>query len=129
MAEFEPWLGNRNATDQQKNEYIRKLKAALIDASGFRIITGTYTGDGTASQAVSVSDGNINITYMQIASTSGTGYVVQAFDYSYGDFVFIDGAAPVRASTITLGTGSFTATDATYTNAAGVVYTYFGIGS
>ena len=128
-GEFEPWLGNRNATDQQKNEYIRKLKAALTAVSGYRVVSGSYVGDGNASQVISVSDASIVLTFMRVASTSGTFYDSQYFLNSSAAFTFRDAAPPTTSSGISaIGTGSFTVADTTYTNALGVTYVYFGIG-
>ena len=131
MAEFEPWLGNRNATDQQKNEYIRKLKAALTESVGLKFLGGTYTGDGSANRVITVADTSMNVKYIQLASTIGTGYNVQTFEgLNPVSLVYTTGAAPSNDSNAitALGIGSFTVNSATYTNAVGEVYVYFAVG-
>ena len=66
MATFQPWIGNFNPTEHGKNEYIRLLKEALTDIDvdldatlGVTLVeteAGSYSGTGTSSKVVSLSN-------------------------------------------------------------------------
>jgi len=132
MSLFEPWLGNMNPTDQAKNEYIRKLKAALIDTSGLKIEAGTYTGDGSSPRTISLADTDLQVAFIVIGDDTGTKTMTISFEgMSPTSLVLIDASPPVASTTAitTLSAGSFIVNDNTYTNANASTYYYSVFGS
>ena len=131
-GDFEPWIGNHNATDQQKNEYIRKLKAALVDAAGLTIESGTYTGDGTNPRTIGLTNTALSPKYVYIGSDKGANntFVISFQLYNPSSFCWTEGAGPVINTTAitALSSGSFTVNDATYTNQNTTVYYYIAVG-
>ena len=132
MALFEPWIGNMNPTDQSKNEYIRKLKAALVDTAGLKIESGTYVGNGTNPRDISLTNVDLNIDFIVLGDATGTATMAITFSgMNPTSLIWIDGAAPVaNTTTITsLGVGTFTVNDATYSNANLSTYYYLCFGT
>ena len=71
MASFDPWLGDQNPTDQQQNEYIRRLKEALLDVSNVVIIdSGNYTGDGSGTVDIDLADLSAQPVVCWVTNTS-----------------------------------------------------------
>lgn len=132
MATFDPWLGNANPTDQSKNDYIRRLKAALVDNAGLKIESGTYTGDATSPRDITLSDVDLRISFIILGDDTGTNTMAISFEgMSPSSIIMVDGSAPVaNATTISsIGTGVFTVNNNTYSNASGSTYYYTVFGS
>jgi hypothetical protein len=132
MGSFDPWLGNSNPTDQAKNDYIRRLKAALVDTQGLKIESGTYTGDASSPRDITLSNVDLRIAWIILGDNTGTKTMAISFEgMSPTSLILIDGAAPTsNATTISsLGTGVFTVNNNTYSNASGSTYYYTVFGS
>jgi len=132
MALFEPWIGNNNPTDQARNDYIRKLKAALIDTSGLKIESGTYTGNATSPRDIILADQDLRVAFILVADATGTSTVSISFEgMSPSSLILVDAGAPVSNTTAitVLSTGLFTVSNNTYTNASGSTYYYTVFGS
>ena len=115
MVLFEPWIGNSNPTAQNKNDYIRRLKDALADVNVTGIESGTYTGDGSATQQIVLTNSDLTPSFIFISSLdkgSGDMHVNFATDAMSGDSFRIRSAAgtpAIVASSITsFAQGSFT---------------------
>lgn len=132
MPSFPPWVGNSNPTDQQKNEYIRQLKAALIDTPGLKIESGSYTGDGSNPRTISLINQDLLPVFVLVGDTTGTKTIAMTFEgFCPTSLIWIDGAAPTSNSTsiTSLDNGSFTVNNGTYTNATSSTYYYVVYGS
>ena len=132
MALFEPWIGNSNPTDQQKNDYIRKLKAALIDTTGLKIESGTYTGDGSNPRTIQLTNTELDIDFIVVGDDTGTNTMAMSFTgMNPKALIWLDGAAPTSNSTAisSIGVGEFAVNDATYTNANLSTYYYIVFGT
>lgn len=132
MPSFPPWVGNSNPTDQQKNEYIRQLKAALIDTPGLKIESGSYTGNGSNPRTISLINQDLLPVFVLIGDTTGTKTIAMTFEgFCPISLIWIDGAAPTSNSTsiTSLDNGSFTVNNGTYTNANSSTYYYVVYGS
>ena len=132
MATFDPWLGNANPTDQSKNDYIRRLKAALVDNAGLKIASGTYTGDATSPRDITLSDVDLRIAFIILGDDTGTNTMAISFEgMSPSSIIMVDGSAPVANTTTisSIGTGVFTVNNNTYSNASGSTYYYTVFGS
>jgi len=139
MALFEPWIGNMNPTDQAKNEYIRKLKEALVNISTITVAeSGQYTGDGTASRTIILNNQLLRPKFIAIYKNSVTAFVAFTFDeMEQGNgttFIAPAGAAgPVsatgRISTFLAGSFVVDGTTATGMNINTHLYYWFVLGT
>lgn len=131
MSSFQPWLGNFNPTDQQKNEYIRLLKAALVDQTPFSVLSGSYTGDGTSNKVISLSK---DITPLLVV-IGRTGIISIAVSGS-SDALILDDSGPSTSEVTSsaqaiknLTLGSFTVNSTNYTNENTFAHYYFVVGA
>lgn len=136
MGLFEPWLGNHNPSDQQLNEYIRRLKDALVNQAPFKAFSGTYEGDGTSSNAISIGDATLTPRLVMIhgyhSGGTSASYFTFGIEESIPDCIVYDtGAAPTQNSTAikSVAEGEFVVGNTTYTNRNTAEYRYFVIAS
>lgn len=129
---FQPWHGNFNPTDQQKNEYIRLLKNALVDQTAYRIETGTYTGDGNANQTVSLTDTLLTPAFVVVGTSAGNDRATMAWTNFTTGIKWRVSVAPSAASQLdTLQQGSFRVLGGTGNgfNVNTETYSYFVVGN
>jgi len=129
---FQPWLGNFNPTDQQKNEYIRLLKAALVDDAGLLIEDGTYVGDGTSSRIISLTDGDLTPSFILLGCPDGVPHLTLTFgNFIPNSLTFRDVSAPFAGTDLitAFSSGSFRVGNTTWSNANtyNYYYTVFGL--
>ena len=112
---FAPWLGNFNPTDQQRNEYIRLLKEALLNTSGILLYeTGTYTGDGSDPKTISFNNTDMKAVAVFIVNNSRSDLLMtfQDFENSNGRTFCLDSATTITIRSGRIGSldnaGSFT---------------------
>ena len=107
------------------------------DAGNCYIDTGTYTGDGSTGQAISLTDGSLIIDYILIFAPGQPASAANIFIYTklnetWGDYAAVHGTSAFGHQTLassinSIGTGTFTVDDAGTDqppNANGVTYSY-----
>ena len=131
---FDPWLGNFNPTDQQKKEYIRRLKEALTTQSPYKIEGGSYTGDGTSNRAIALTNVDITprlIIVVDMGNVSRINMIIGLQDTLPSCMVLRTGTTRVTdTNAIVAATqGSFTVNSTSYTNNSGDLHYYLVLGS